>query len=678
MRILSFFILIFYHIAFSQYWIRIDSIFTPNEIPTISFSSPFFCDIDGDGDLDLFLGSSSLSNLLFFKNVGTPEQPKFVRDDNLLREVNEKEYHNSISYPFLADLDGDGDYDLILSSFRGLQYYRNVGDKYYPIFFKIDNFFFEVNKNIGNDAKPVFVDIDGDGDLDLFIGIGESLFGGPVAGTVLGFRNTGNKRFPRFVRDRALTNGIQDVGLNAFPAFADLNGDGKHELLVGRDQNTFIYFVNSSSKKNPQWVRQSITFANFETKSYWKNPTFADIDGDGDLDLIYGSADGELYFYRNVGNSKKPNLKLEPQLFEPIRIAGGSASVSFADFDKDGDFDLLSGDYLGGFQFFRNYGNRFRPVFRKDNRNFLNLTVPSFSTPIFVDVNNDGNYDIVSGALDGKIYCFINTRNGFVENQTIFKNVKVREKSVPAAADINGDGFTDYLICGGTPNNFLMLINDGKNNFKVNNAILDNVTFLYDYRPTFADVDVDGDFDLIIGTRDGRLIYYENTGTKSFPIFELNKDLFKDVKVKQNASPGFADLDGDGRPELVVGDYSGNFFYYKANFPRNLVNFYARAKDSPTFYTWKNNPFEKIYTLNFKISKARDILNPFKPEFVLINIYDLKGELIKTVYTGILRPGNHEINLELDKVLPATGAYLYTIQVTNGEFHYGRIFYIES
>lgn len=105
-----------------------------------------------------------------------------------------------------------------------------------------------------------------------------------------------------------------------FPLFADLNGDGKHELLVGRDQNTFIYFVNSSSKKNPQWVRQSITFANFETKSYWKNPTFADIDGDGDLDLIYGSADGELYFYRNVGNPKKPNFKLEPQLLNQSEL----------------------------------------------------------------------------------------------------------------------------------------------------------------------------------------------------------------------------------------------------------------------------------------------------------------------------------------------------------------------
>lgn len=677
MRII-FTLFLLYNFSFGQYWIRIDSIFTPSEIQTISFSSPFFCDIDGDGDLDLFLGSSSLSNILFFKNVGTPENPKFVRDDNLLREVNEKEYHNSVSYPFLADLDGDGDYDLILSSFRGLQYYRNVGDRNYPIFFKIDNFFFEVNKYTGNDAKPVFVDIDGDGDLDLFIGIGESLFGGPVAGTIYGFRNTGRKTFPRFVLDRALTRGIQDVGLNAFPAFADLNGDGKVELLVGRDQNTFAYFINSGSKKNPQWVRQPITFGNFETKSYWKNPTFADIDNDGDYDLIYGSADGELYFYRNIGNSKKPNFKLESQLFEPIRIAGGSASVSLADFDKDGDYDLLSGDYLGGFQYFENKGNKFHPNFKKNNRIFGGISVPSFSTPIFIDIDNDGDFDIVSGALDGKVYCFINTKNGFIENHTIFKNIRVREKSVPASADLNGDGFIDFLICGGSPDNFLLLINDGKNNFKVDNSFLGNVNFLYDSRPTFADVDCDGDFDLVIGNRDGRLIYYENTGTPQKPIFEINRDLFKEIKVKQNASPGFADLDGDGKPELIIGDNDGNFFYYKSNLPRNLVNFYARAKESPVVYRWNNNPFEKNYTLNFKISKARDLLNPFKPEFVMINLYDLKGELIKTVYTGSLRPGIHEINLDLDKILPSTGAYLYTIQITNGEFFYGRIFFIKS
>jgi hypothetical protein len=670
-------ILIFISTTFAQNWIRIDSVFAPNEIQAISFSSPFFCDIDGDGDLDLFLGSSSLSNILFFRNIGTPTEPRFIRDDNLLKEVNAKEYENSPSYPFLADLDGDGDFDLILSTFKGLQFYRNVGDKNYPIFFKIDNFFFEVNKFTGNDAKPALVDIDGDGDLDLFIGIGESLFGGPVAGTVIGFRNTGRKTFPRFAKDKALTRGITDLGLNAFPAFADLNGDGKYEILIGRDQNTFAYFINTGSKKNPDWVRQPINFADFETKSYWKNPAFADLDNDGDLDLIYGSGDGELYFYRNIGTPKKPKFILDNHLFEPIRIIGGSPSVSLADFDKDGDFDLLSGDYLGGFQYFKNVGNKKHPVFRRSHSSFTSLKVSSFSTPIFVDYNDDGYLDIVSGSLDGRIYVFTNTKNGFVENSSLFKNIRLREKSAPAAVDINNDGLIDFLFCSGLPGQFIFMINQGKEKFKADNSFIDRVSFPYDARPTFADVDCDGDYDLVIGGRDGRLIYFENTGTAEKPFFELNKDLFKDVRVKQNSSPGFADLDGDGRPELVVGEYNGNFYYYKANFPINLINFYARAKETFRPSESDFDPFAKEYKINFKISKAKNIFNPFKPEFVLINLYDHKGEFVQTIYSGFLRPGEHSINVKLKEILSNSNFYLYTIQIANGEFYWGKFFHLD-
>ncbi|MGB9665626.1 MAG: FG-GAP repeat domain-containing protein [Ignavibacteria bacterium] len=677
MKLILTFSLIFISSVYAQNWIRIDSIFTPNDIQAISFSSPFFCDIDGDGDVDLFLGSSSLSNILFFRNIGTLSEPRFLRDDNLLKEVNAKEYENSPSYPFLADLDGDGDYDLILSTFKGLQFYRNVGDKNYPIFFKIDNFFFEVNKFTGNDAKPALVDIDGDGDLDLFIGIGESLFGGPAAGTLIGFRNTGRKTFPRFVKDKALTRGIIDVGLNAFPAFADLNGDGKYEILIGRDQNTFAYFINSGSKKNPNWVRQSITFAEFESKSYWKNPVFVDIDNDGDLDLIYGSGDGELYFYRNIGTPKKPKFKLENHLFEPIRITGGSPSVSLADFDNDGDFDLLSGDYLGGFQFFKNIGNKKIPVFRRSHAPFTSLKVSSFSTPIFIDLNKDGSLDIVSGSLDGKIYVFINTKNGFVENSGLFKSVRLREKSAPAAVDINNDGLIDFLFCSGLPNQFLFMINQGNGKFKVDNSLIERVSFPYDARPTFSDVDCDGDFDLVIGGRDGRLIYYENTGTPEKPYFELNRDLFKDVKVKQNSSPGYADLDSDGRPELVIGEYNGNFYYYRTNFPINLVNFYARAKETLRPSESDFDPFAKVFTINFKISKARDIFNPFKPEFVLINLYDNKGDFIQPIFSGFLRPGEHSIKINLNEIISKSNFYLYTIQISNGEFYWGKFFYLD-
>lgn len=676
MKYIIIFQLLIYSIAYSQFWKRIDSIFTPNEIQAISFSSPFFCDLDGDGDLDLFLGSSALNNILFFRNVGNKFEPRFARDDKLLQEVNEKEYNNSPSYPVLVDLDGDEDYDLIISTFKGLQYYRNVGDKTFPNFFKIENFFFDVNRLIGNDAKPAFVDIDKDGDYDLFVGIGESLFGGPRAGTILGFRNKGKKHYPKFAFDKILTNGIKDLGLNAFPTFVDLNNDKKIELLVGRDVNTFAYFVNQSRRKNPFWVRSNFNF-NIETNSYWKNPTFADIDGDGDYDLIYGSADGELYFYRNIGSPKRPSFRLEQGIFEPIRITGGAPSVSFADFDKDGDFDLLSGDWLGGFQYFQNVGSKYRPIFRKFRASFSNLKAGSYSTPIFVDINNDGKLDIISGSLDGKVYCFLYNGKGFVESHSLFRRFSMRDKSAIAAADLNNDGLIDLLICGGTPDQYLLLYNKGNNNFVVDNSLIQNVSLLFDSRPTFADIDNDGDFDLIIGSRDGRLIYYENTGTPEKPQFELNRDLFKNIKVKQNSSPGFADLNGDGSLELVIGEYTGNFYYYEPQFPVNLVNFFVRSKENSFDESEVINPFAKIQTIKFKISKAREIINPFKPEFVLVNLYDLQGNYLKTLFTGSLRPGFHEINIDLDEFASSNSVYLYTVQITNGEFYSGRIFVLK-
>jgi len=660
---------------FGQYWKRIDTVFTPYEIQAISFSAPFLCDIDSDGDLDLFLGSSSLSNIWFFRNVGTIQNPRFQREDDLLKEVNQKEYHNSASYPTLIDLDGDGDYDLVISTFRGLQFYRNVGDKYFPVFLKVDNFFFEVNKFIGNDAKPAFVDVDDDGDFDLFVGIGESLFGGPTPGTIVGFRNKGRKTFPKFARDKALTEGLYDIGLNAFPSFVDINGDGNYELVVGRDQNTFAYFVNSGSKNKPTWKKANLLNNFFETRSYWKTPYFVDFDSDGDYDLIYGSADGEIYFYRNVGNKKKALFKLEPELFTPVRITGGASSVSFADFDNDGDYDLISGDYLGTFQYFRNIGSKKNPIFQKARTKFSTLTIKSFSTPVFVDLNKDGMIDIVSGSLDGKLYCFIQTKNGFVENESLFKGVRTIEKSAPAFADIDDDGDLDLLLCGGEPKYCHFYLNEGNNRFKRTDSYISKVSFPYDARPTFFDVDGDGDFDLVIGGRDGRLIYYENTGTKSRPFWELNPDLFREVKVRQNASPGFADLDGDSRPELIVGDYHGNFFYYKSLFPRNLVNFYLRPKDKIFQEIEDVDPFIKDYFVKVKISRSRNIFNPVKPEFVLIRLYDISGKFIESVFQGYLRPGEHNLSLNINKLNLPTSLYLYTIQISNGDFYSGSLFY---
>ena len=75
--------------------------------------------------------------------------------------------------------------------------------------------------------------------------------------------------------------------------------------------------------------------------------------------------------------------------------------------------------------------------------------------------------------------------------------------------------------------------------------------------PTFADIDGDGDLDLVVGENDGNLNYYENTGTASDPIYTARTGTanpWDGIDVGGYSNPTFADIDGDGDLDLVVGE----------------------------------------------------------------------------------------------------------------------------
>jgi large repetitive protein len=79
--------------------------------------------------------------------------------------------------------------------------------------------------------------------------------GGPVAGTSMGFRNIGTASSPNFQLDNALAAGLPDVGVNAYPALADLDGDGDYDLLMGRDGAALYYYKNTGTAAAPVWTR---------------------------------------------------------------------------------------------------------------------------------------------------------------------------------------------------------------------------------------------------------------------------------------------------------------------------------------------------------------------------------------------------------------------------------------
>ncbi|MEH2274334.1 MAG: VCBS repeat-containing protein [Nostoc sp.] len=84
-------------------------------------------------------------------------------------------------------------------------------------------------------------------------------------------------------------------------AEADIDGDGDLDAVVGEDYGTLRYYKNTGSATNPQYTQQTSSnpFNGIDVGSF-SAPTFADIDGDGDLDAVIGASDGTLLYYKNT------------------------------------------------------------------------------------------------------------------------------------------------------------------------------------------------------------------------------------------------------------------------------------------------------------------------------------------------------------------------------------------
>jgi hypothetical protein len=127
-------------------------------------------------------------------------------------------------------------------------------------------------------------------------------------------------------------------------------------------------------------------------------PALGDLDGDGDLDLVVGEASGELNLFMNEGTAGEPRFVLSEEGWLGIDV-GRRSAPTLVDFDGDGDLDLLIGSEDGPLRLWRNVGDATNPRFEEDPS--FTIGLHPMSVPAFADLNGDGRLDLIAGGMAG-------------------------------------------------------------------------------------------------------------------------------------------------------------------------------------------------------------------------------------------------------------------------------------
>lgn len=153
-----------------------------------------------------------------------------------------------------------------------------------------------------------------------------------------------------------------------------------------------------------------------------------------------------------------------------------------------------------------------------------------------------------------------------------------------------------------------------------------------------------------MGAGSGRVYGYRNSGSRANPAWTPDDGLAAGASARQDAAPGLADLDADGRADLVMGEYSGNFTYFRNGLPVSVAEGDPNVPQRALLVTCHPNPFNPAATLRFVLEKEVP---------VEITMADLAGRVVHRRLEPA--PGAGEVNLPVDGSGLASGVYLVRV-----------------
>ncbi len=411
------------------------------QAPRHSGSTFLVHDLDDNGLVDILLGDAEFPWLYALYNTGSIDDAYISYMDTIFPQSTDNIDIFSMPAAAYIDVDNDGLKDLIASPFdpginnsedkRSVWYYKNTGQNTDPAFEFIEEDFLQKTLiDVGTGAYPVMFDWDKDGKEDLFVGnygyywysYYDNYFLKSVYRSKISYyRNTGSSDNPSFQlwnNDFAGLGSIQALGL--MPAFADIDDDGNTDLLVGNSEGTIIHVKNTG---DGSFSIEDLTYENINVGEF-SAPQLYDLDGDGDKDLIIGERSGNLNYYENSSSNKGAEFNYVTDSLGKINVTDYSLSYdgySIPGFfrDNNGSNNLVVGSEQGKIFYFVNIDDNILGKYNESSQLYVLLD----TTEISFDLGMRTSATITHNTIGNKIAMIAGNYSGGLEYFNGYANV---------------------------------------------------------------------------------------------------------------------------------------------------------------------------------------------------------------------------------------------------------------
>lgn len=412
-------------------------------------SSITLFDADDDQDIDLLIGNEGCSHMTMLYNAKPNNMMQYdsfyMYDTNYVAQGNRAEV--SI-YPaaYFMDIDNDGKRDLVyapnstdwqyfIEEINQVRWFRNIGTDKAPQWAQQQALITPEIIDNGNHSSWSSADWDGDGDLDMLAAVNVNAFKTrDTADQIYLYENIGSKTSAKFQLKATDFGGFKSQRINSLTiATADMDNDGKLDLVCGNDKGEIMYYRNTSSSANtltPAFQFSNSTFPGFSLDvGGFSAPAIADINKDGLKDLVIGRSDSMLSYYRNNGTPSNPSFGIVTSKFGNIKafdsigtqyifddtfaIIGYTVVYEKAtysrpaimDIDGNDTLEIIVSNSLGTLRMYQIDGDKPTSTFKQydsfyyrsgiQSQKFYKPDMGNFTSVCLADLNNDSVPEII-------------------------------------------------------------------------------------------------------------------------------------------------------------------------------------------------------------------------------------------------------------------------------------------